>query len=144
MFNPTIARFGYPATLVREYAHWLVLLRPAQVTAGSLVLAAKSDATAYGALPAEAFAEQGVAITEIEQLLQRLVAYERINYLMLMMIDPHVHFHVIPRYPGRRTLGVLDIEDVGWPGPPDLKSAVPLGDEQISAFCAEIRAAWPN
>lgn len=144
MFNPTIARFGYPATLVREYAHWLVLLRPAQVTAGSLVLAAKSDATAYGALPTEAFAEQGAAITEIEQLLQRLVAYERINYLMLMMIDPHVHFHVIPRYPGRRTLGGLDIEDVGWPGPPDLKTAVPLGDEQIAAFCAEIRAAWPN
>ena len=144
MFNPTIARFGYPATLVREYAHWLVLLRPAQVTAGSLVLAAKSDATAYGALPAEAFAEQGVAITEIEQLLQRLVAYERINYLMLMMIDPHVHFHVIPRDPGRRTLGVLDIEDVGWPGPPDLKSAVSLEDKQISAFCEAIRAAWPN
>lgn len=144
MFNPTIAKFGYPATLVREYAHWLVLLRPAQVTAGSLVLAAKGEATAYGALPAEAFAEQGRAIREIEQLLQQLVAYERINYLMLMMVDPHVHFHVIPRYQGRRTLGGLEIEDSGWPGPPDLKSAISLEDEKISAFCAEIRASWPK
>ncbi len=38
--NETIQRFGYPATLVAEYEHWLVLLRPAQATLGSLVLAA--------------------------------------------------------------------------------------------------------
>ena len=56
--NPTIEKFGYPATLLHEFDHWLVLLRPAQVTLGSLVLAAKSDATAYRRLPTEAFAEQ--------------------------------------------------------------------------------------
>jgi len=56
--NPTIEKFGWPATLIREFEHWLVLLRPAQVTLGSLVLAAKSEATAYAQLPREAFAEQ--------------------------------------------------------------------------------------
>ena len=55
--NPTIEKFGYPGSLIREYDHWVVLLRPAQVTLGSLVLAAKSDATAFSALPADAFAE---------------------------------------------------------------------------------------
>ena len=97
MINPTIAKFGYPGTLVREYEHWVVLLRPQQVTAGSLVLAAKSDATAYGDLPAEAFAEQGHIVAEIEATLRKSIDYERINYLMLMMVDPNVHFHVIPR-----------------------------------------------
>ena len=29
--NPTIEKFGYPATLLKEIEHWLVLLRPAQV-----------------------------------------------------------------------------------------------------------------
>lgn len=142
MFNQTIAKFGHPGTLVREYAHWLVLLRPAQVTAGSLVLAAKGEFTAYGALPAEAFAEQGQVIGEIERTMHQLVAYERINYLMLMMVDPHVHFHIIPRHQGRRTLGGVELEDVGWPGPPDLKSALRLGEEQIPVFCSEIRASW--
>ena len=52
--NATIEKFGYPATLVRDYRHWVLLIRPAQVTAGSLILAAKGDATAYGALPADA------------------------------------------------------------------------------------------
>ena len=55
--NPTMDKFGFPATLVREFEHWVVLLRPAQVTLGSMVLAAKSNATAYSALPAQAFAE---------------------------------------------------------------------------------------
>src|SRR6476659_2167616 len=86
--NPTILKFGYPATLIREFEHWMVLLRPAQVTLGSLVLAAKSDATAYSALPREAFAQQADTIVAIERTLSAFVDYERINYLMLMMVDP--------------------------------------------------------
>ena len=42
----TIEKFGYPASLIGELQHWMILLRPAQVTLGSLVLAAKSDVRA--------------------------------------------------------------------------------------------------
>ena len=142
MFNPTIIRFGYPATLVREYDHWIVLLRPAQVTAGSLILAAKSEATAYGELPVEAFVEQAAVIAEIEITLRATVAYQRINYLMLMMVDPNVHFHVIPRYEGSRTIAGIEIADSGWPGPPDLKSAGPFDDRMITTARNEIASAW--
>jgi diadenosine tetraphosphate (Ap4A) HIT family hydrolase len=140
--NATIEKFGYPATLVREYRHWLVLLRPAQVTLGSLILAAKSDATAYGALPGEAFAEQGAVIADIETCLAAFCGYERINYLMLMMVDPHVHFHVLPRYSGSRGWGELDVIDQGWPGPPDLKSAIALSVSQIKALRDELAALF--
>ena len=129
--NATIIKFGYPATLVREYHHWVVLIRPAQVTAGSLILAAKGDSTAYGDLPAEAFAEQGVIIAEIEKSLRDVVNMDKINYLMLMMVDPHVHFHIIPRYQGTRSFAGLELIDHGWPGPPDLKSAVELDSTAI-------------
>ena len=142
MFNDTIGKFGYPATLVREFEHWLVLLRPQQVTAGSLVLAAKGDATAYGSLASECFVEQGSIISEIEMTLRSTVNFERINYLMLMMVDPHVHFHVIPRYQGTRSIAGLDIVDGGWPGPPDLKSAIALDPEQIADAAAEIAGTW--
>jgi hypothetical protein len=30
--NATIEKFGWPATLVAEFDHWVVLLRPAQPT----------------------------------------------------------------------------------------------------------------
>jgi diadenosine tetraphosphate (Ap4A) HIT family hydrolase len=142
--NETIRRFGYPATLIAEFTHWLVLLRPAQPTLGSLVLAAKSDALEFGSLPPEAFAELGVAIKAIEEALQAKVRYARINYLMLMMVDPHVHFHVIPRYEGERRAEGLSIADSGWPKLPVLGDAVELDDGQVAALTDWLRADWPK
>ena len=129
--NATIAKFGYPATLLREYRHWVLLLRPAQVTAGSMILAAKSDATAYGDLPEAAFTEQATVVADVERLLKNTIKPDKINYLMLMMVDPHVHFHIFPRYQGNRSIVGLVLTDHGWPGPPDLKSAVELGSVAI-------------
>ena len=122
--NETIVKFGWPASLIAEFAHWVVLLRPAQPTLGSLVLAAKSDATAFGDLPAEAHAVLKTVTGAIEAALRAAVGYQKINYLMLMMVDPHVHFHVLPRYEGERSGGGLTVRDAGWPGQPDLGAAV--------------------
>lgn len=120
MANDTMKKFGYPDSLIKEYGYWVLLLRPAQVTLGSMVLAAKSDATSYSQLPKEAFAEQHAAIADIESAMAQIVSPQKMNYLMLMMVDPHVHFHVIPRYEGSRTFENVTFPDSGWPGPPAL------------------------
>ena len=140
--NPTIVKFGYPATLVRELDHWLILLRPAQVTLGSLVLAAKSDATAYHELPRDAFTEQADAVALIERALAAFCDFERINYLMLMMVDPNVHFHVIPRYSEPRSWNGREFPDAGWPGPPQLGSAVGPSAQEIAALTAALQATF--
>lgn len=139
MSNLTIEKFGYPETLIRDFGHWVVLARPAQVTLGSLVLASTSDATCYGALSPQAFEQQGEAVRAIEQALTNFCGYERINYLMLMMVDPHVHFHVIPRYSGTRDWGGLSFTDEGWPGPPQLQSARTLEPSQLRQLCQELK-----
>ena len=136
--NTTIEKFGYPATLIREFDHWLILLRPAQVTLGSLVLAAKGEATAYSALADAAFAEQAEAVRAIEAGLALFVGFERINYLMLMMVDPHVHFHVIPRYSVPRSWDGEEFADSGWPGPPQLAAATSLSADRITRLATEI------
>lgn len=137
--NETIAKFGHPATLIAEYEHWVVLLRPAQPTLGALVLAAKSDATAFGDLPAEAHAELKLATAAIESALGQAVGYTKINYLMLMMVDPHVHFHVLPRYEGERSGAGLTISDAGWPAQPDLGQAVKLDDAGVAALAGWLK-----
>ncbi len=142
MSNATMAKFGFPATVVKEFEHWVVLLRPAQVTLGSVVLAAKSEATAYAALPDQAFAEQALVVRAIETALADFVGYEKLNYLMLMMVDPHVHFHVLPRYSGERRWNGVDFRDAGWPGPPELKSAVQLDDRRIAALIDELQSRF--
>ena len=144
MINATMTKFGYPRTLIHEGEHWAVLVRPAQVTLGSLILVSKSVATSYSDLPAAAFAEQHDMIVAIERSLRKCVHFERINYLMLMMVDPHVHFHVIPRYEGSRQLGSLSFADKGWPGQPDLGSAVALRDEAVTELAEMIRSAMQS
>ena len=134
--NETLLKFGYPVSIVKRYAHWVVLLRPAQVTLGSLVLASTSAALAFGDLPDGAHAELKTVTADVERALSRAVDYERINYLMLMMVDPHVHFHVIPRYEGGRELDGVTYTDAGWPAVPQLGSAVTLTPEQVSTVSA--------
>ena len=137
--NETMRKFGWPGTLVREFEHWAVLARPAQPTLGSLVLAAKSGATAFGDLPPEAYAELKSATAAIEAALREAVGYAKLNYLMLMMVDPHVHFHVIPRYDGAREWNGREFVDVGWPRVPDLGHAVALEGEELAALVAWLK-----
>jgi diadenosine tetraphosphate (Ap4A) HIT family hydrolase len=138
--NATMLKFGYPDTLIKELDHWVILVRPAQVTLGSLVLAATSDAMAYAGLPDEAFAEQAIAVRAIETALKSFCDYERINYLMLMMVDPNVHFHVIPRYSEPRQWLGTEFPDAGWPGPPQLKLVVEPNGSEISALRDQLKA----
>jgi len=140
--NATIDKFGYPATRIAEWTHWIVLLRPAQPTAGSLVLAAKSDATAFSDLTPDAFAELAQVIAAVERALHATVSPDKINYLMLMMVDPHVHFHVIPRYAGERTLGGITLGDAAWPGVPNLAQARALDAAEIERLAAEMAKAF--
>ena len=142
--NETILKFGYPATLVAEYEHWIVLLRPAQVTLGSLILAAKSDATAFPDLPAAAFDELQQVTRHIEATLKTVVDYAKINYLMLMMVDPHVHFHVFPRYEGDRETRGIARHDAGWPKTPDLTQALTLDENQTQRLVDCLKEHWPS
>ncbi|MGB3722960.1 MAG: HIT family protein [Pacificimonas sp.] len=140
--NDTMRTFGYPDTLICEYDHWVVLLRPAQPTLGSLVLAAKSDVTAFADLPAAAFAELSKVSNDIDSALKASVKFEKLNYLMLMMVDPHVHYHVIPRYEGIRSHAGTEYSDAGWPKVPALGEAVKLTNDMIATLVADLKTVW--
>jgi diadenosine tetraphosphate (Ap4A) HIT family hydrolase len=141
--NDTIRRFGYPETLVADYAHWVVLLRPAQPTLASLVLTAKSGATTFASLEPEAFAELAAISRDIETALRAAVDHAKLNYLMLMMVDPHVHFHVIPRYDGVRQFAGRTFADAGWPKLPALAEATALAADDIAALRQWLSGLWP-
>jgi diadenosine tetraphosphate (Ap4A) HIT family hydrolase len=142
--NASIAAFGYPGSLIADYRHWVVLLRPQQVTLGSLILACTGPATAFSDIGREAFAELATAVGDIERVLGAAFAYDKINYLMLMMVDPHVHFHVLPRYREVRTFAGTDFEDAGWPAAPDLKAVNDITKAQRTELIDHLRAVWPR
>ena len=136
--HATLEKFGYGPGTVFEDAHWAVVVRPAQPTLGALVLIAKRDIESFGALNAAEGAALPVMVARIEAALAQLVVPERVNYLMLMMVDRHVHFHVVPRYAGLRNWHDREFVDGGWPGMPALTPAVELTAAEIAQLRADL------
>lgn len=143
MVHETLVKFGYPDSLIKEYEHWAVCLRPKQATLGALVLIAKSESTAFSSLSNAAFAEQKKIIEDIEATLSKNFSYNKINYLMLMMVDPQVHYHVLPRYDGACMFADISFEDQGWPGPPNLAIANDVDEETFNTLLQHLRDSWP-
>jgi diadenosine tetraphosphate (Ap4A) HIT family hydrolase len=142
MPNATELKFGDAGSRIAQTEYWSVLLRPRQPTFGSLVLVCREDAKAFGDLSAAAFADLQSVVKRIEAALRTVVGYERINYLMLMMVDPDVHFHVIPRYCAAREFAGVTFPDTGWPGPPALEPAVVLEPATSEALRRRLIEAW--
>ena len=140
--NATFETFGGSRTLICDYTHWSVQARPKQVTLGALIILSHSEATAFSALPAEAFAELATVVKDVEAMCAHTFGNTKINYLMLMMVDPHVHFHVLPRYAGPVMFEGNAYTDPGWPGQPVLSVSEGLPDAERVAN--QLRAVWPT
>ena len=140
--NATMLKFGYPQSVVADTPYWTVQVRPQQPTLGSLVLVCREPATAFGQVSPAAFAALQPLVARLEAMLHRFVDYQKINYLMLMMVDPDVHFHVIPRYQESRDFQGTVFADAGWPGPPALGTAVALDGSAMNELTAALSRLW--
>ncbi len=141
-FNPTMRKFGAPQTIIRSFQYWSVMLRPAQATLGALVLAAHEPAKAFSELSPASFAELHNVTTQIERALAKAFQYDKINYLMLMMVDPDVHFHVIPRYAEPQYFANQAFSDAGWPAVPHLGHVNATDAEFNQLIIDHIRSCW--
>lgn len=140
--NDTMRKFGYPDSTVKEFQNWIILLRPQQLTLGSMVLVCKEPATTFSAMSTEAFTELQQVTKEVERGLQGAFTYDKINYLMLMMVDPHVHFHVVPRYSQERTFEGQKFYDYAWPGPPDFSRGNQTKEETNQTILAYLKSFY--
>lgn len=140
--NATMKKFGYPGSLIREYGHWVVLLRPHQATLGALVLACKDEARAFSEISTAAYGELQQVVKDVETGLRAFRPYQKINYLMLMMVDPDVHFHVLPRYDSSQEFAGTAYPDAGWPAAPDLSSGVTPDAAALAQLGEAVKAAW--
>ncbi|MCW5749948.1 MAG: HIT family protein [Alphaproteobacteria bacterium] len=139
-----MAKFGFPDTLVAEADGWAALVRPQQVTLGAMVLVCQEPVGAFGQVSAAGFAGLGRMVARTESALKAAFNYDKINFVMLMMVDPDVHFHVVPRYAGERMFSGQTFQDAYWPKPPDLTQPAPQPPELLSAIRERIRSHWPR
>lgn len=136
--NVTMEKFGYPHTLVAEFDHWTIQLRPSQVTLGSLALINKSEAKHLGELLEEEWTEFTVVSRFAEELLRRNFNAEKFNYLALMMKDPNVHFHLIPRYSQAQGFAGQTFNDIDWPNKTSLEK-IEVSDEVFAQILEKLK-----
>ena len=141
--NATMRKFGYPDSIVRDFDHWTVLLRPKQATLGALVLACRQPVNDLGQVSAAGFTELQRVTKELEQALKQAFGYEKLNYLMLMMVDPDVHFHVVPRYSQAQQFAGLSFADPAWPGPPEIAYCTETDTAAQAEIAALLERSWP-
>jgi len=113
-------KFKIEELLIYETKHWIWSLRPVQATLGAGVLSLKRECLTFGEVNQEEFTDLYNVIKVIESTLKKTFNYDIMNYLMLMMVDKQVHYHVIPRYESTIDFAGTLWEDTCWPGVPNL------------------------
>ncbi len=139
MIASTLKSFNYPESLIKTYRYWHIVLRPSQTTLGSLVLICKENVSACSDMSLNAAMEKKVIIEHIEAIMKKLFNYSKMNYLTLMMVDPLVHTHVIPRYEGALNFDNQQFKDVSWPLPPDLTKGLEINDSTRSKLLTVLK-----
>ena len=127
LWKPFADTFQADALTLFRTDHWTVIVRKSQVTLGTLVLAANRNFISAAELTRDELLEFPRVVGRLEGALSRAFAFDKINYLCLMMSDRHYHFHVIPRYEEPRRFEGKEWRDEDWPGPPNI--AVPPTEE---------------
>jgi len=123
-------KFRVEDLIIHETKYWRWSIRPFQCTIGAGILSLSRPAEKMLELTAEEGADFIKMIKVIEETLGYCFNYDKMNYIMLMMVDNHVHYHVIPRYSHPVNFAGKLYEDKFWPKPPVLDTG-DLGEIEL-------------
>lgn len=91
-------RFNKPELILKEFKHWVIIIRENVVTLGSCIIILKSGKPFLKDVSSEEMAEFSEVCNWFESRTKELYGAEKWNYCAMMMKDEFVHFHAIPRY----------------------------------------------
>jgi|SRR5947209_1029864 len=120
------SKFRVDELAVLSTSSWTWSVRPNQPTLGSGILSLNRHALHLSDVTSAEMSELADIVSKLEGAIKSTFNHNIMNYLMLMMVDHHVHYHVIPRYDDVRRFAGLSWVDNGWPALPV------MGDSQHS------------
>ncbi|SFR57181.1 HIT family protein [Litoreibacter janthinus] len=122
-------KFDAEQMKVFETNFWMVVVRHKQITLGSCVAICKRQISSFSDLSADECEDLQRVYSKYEGLCGRAFGAKQFNYLALMMKDPHLHFHMIPRYPEGVHFEGEDWRDESYPKLVSMKH--PLVDIEV-------------
>ena len=112
------AKFRVNELKVIKNASWTWSVRPDQPTLGAGIISLNRYALHLSDVSSKEMADLAGLISTLERAIKSTFNHNIMNYLMLMMVDHHVHYHLVPRYDGIREFAGLEWVDNGWPALP--------------------------
>ncbi|MFW5748233.1 MAG: HIT family protein [Chloroflexota bacterium] len=117
---------------IAELPHSVALLNWQQHYRGRALVVLKRHATDLTALPAEEMAGFTEDMRRVARAIAAVFQPARLNYAILGNADPHLHWHIYPRYP----------DDGNFGGPPWPSPDSSIAPEDVRRrHAARIRAA---
>lgn len=119
---------------IADFEHSTAWLSRNQMLRGRTTLVARTHCIDMLTLDPTAYAGIARELRILALAIQRAFAPARMNYANYGNIEPHLHWHVVPRYP----------DDPWWGGPPDLMARfTPLPDAEYASLADSIRRHLP-
>lgn len=125
LFLQFLEKFRIKELTVVRTKHWTWSVRPVHPTIGSGIISLNRYCERYSSITNTESEDFANIIRIVENTTEKCYVHEKINYLMLMMVDSHLHYHVIPRYSKATSFHNIIWQDNGWPGPPILSGDIP-------------------
>lgn len=100
---------------IKEFNHWIVVIREKQVTLGACVIILKRPINSLSEMRADEAEEFPEVLRWYEDKCKNCFGAEKYNYVVAMMKDNFVHYHAFPRYSSIVRKYGKEWEDQDWP-----------------------------
>jgi diadenosine tetraphosphate (Ap4A) HIT family hydrolase len=120
-------KFMIERLIVLDDGEWTLSVRPGQLMLGSMVLSSTLGSVDFAGIATSSGSGFISMLERAEAVTRALYGAVRINVICLMMQDPVVHFHILPRYDRPVERYGLVWQDEDWPGPPVFRPLVTPG-----------------
>ncbi len=119
--------------------HWTLVLNENQATLGRVFFALSRHETDIAALTEDELTSLWAFLRETKAALAALFAPDHFNYMFLMNLTPHAHFHIFPRYKDAREFAGQTWADSRFGDHYDPDEARPVDDATLDALASALR-----
>ena len=119
--------------------HWTLVLNENQATLGRVFFAFKRHETDIAALTEAELTALWASLRETKVALTALFAPDHYNYMFLMNLTPHAHFHIFPRYKEAREFAGQSWADSRFGDHYDPAEARAVDDAMMDTLASALR-----
>ena len=102
--------------VLTEDDHWITSLNENQATLGRIYFVLQRHETDVAALTEAEQSSLWQWVSKVKSALDVVFAPDHYNYMFLMNVVGHAHFHIYPRYRTSRTFADVQFDDPQWGG----------------------------